>query len=604
MNLDPDSIRLMRALMIFVAVVVIMSVAADVLKPLALAVLFAFILAPPVQWGIRLGLPRVISVGLVLIVCFAILANITYVVGDQFASLANGVSTYQANIQNKLASLKPHKDSPINKVSKAIENIEKSLNSPEDSEIDDASPVRIVSDNANIAQLHSMLGPFHMMLAFAGIVLLLLVFLLLESEEISDRIVQMVGWGKIGITTKTLTQIGRVLSRYLATLALFNTGFGVVIGLGLWGLGLPSPALWGMLATVLRFVPYLGTILSFLAPEILAIAYFPGWLQPLLVVALFGVTELVANGIEPLVYGKTTGISPIAMLVAALFWTWLWGGLGLLLANALTVCLAVVGQSIPGLGFLGTILGHEVKVADDLRWYQRVLHRDQDGAIAVLEQALKTQPLERVCDEIIIPSLARAEQDLAQEFLDKRDVVFIWRVIRDWLDDLSDRDDFALSAPTPATSSHTEPVRNVLTAEARGQKFVGIAANGGADALILRMLNMLLKPSGVRLTIMAAAGSPLQISDKVDSLKAGLIVVSHLPPLGLTRTRYLIRKLRARHPDVLMVVGYWSPKADPAQVAEQLRSASAYHTALSLASARTMILERTAQGASTLAASQ
>ena len=381
-----------------------MYVAAEVLKPLALAVLLSFILAPIVQWFVRRGLPRSGSVALVLILVFSVVGGVTYVVGDQFASLTDQLPAYQANMQKKFVDLRPQSDSAIEKARQAVLSMESSLRP---AEADYATPVRVVSENATVAQLQSFFGPFHVTIAFGGIVLLLLVFLLIESNDISDRIVQMVGWGKIGVTTKTMTQIGHVLSRYLAILAFFNLAFGVVIGLGLWAMGLPSPALWGLLAAVLRFVPYLGTIVSFSLPEIISIAHFPGWTQPILVIALFGGAELIANSIEPLVYGKSTGISPIGLLVAALFWTWLWGGLGLLLANALTVCLAVVGQSIPGLGFLGTLLRHEVEVADDLRWYQRVLHRDQDGAITLLDQALKTRPLESVCDEIVIPTLAR-----------------------------------------------------------------------------------------------------------------------------------------------------------------------------------------------------
>ena len=590
MNLDPNAARIFRALVVAFAIVFIMYVAAEVLKPLALAILLSFILAPLVQWVVRRGLPRSSSVALVLILVFTVVGGVTYVVGGQFASLADQLPTYQANIQKKLVALRPQNDSALDKARQAISSIERSLR-PADA--DYATPVRIVSENAKVAQLQSLFGPFHVTLAFGGVVLLLLVFVLIESNDISDRIVQMVGWGKIGVTTKTMTQIGHVLSRYLATLALFNLAFGVVIGLGLWAIGLPSPALWGLLAAVLRFVPYLGTIVSFSLPEIISIAHFPGWTQPILVIALFGGAELIANSIEPLVYGKSTGISPIGLLVAALFWTWLWGGLGLLLANALTVCLAVVGQSTPGLGFLGTLLRHEVEVADDLRWYQRVLHRDQDGAIALLDQALKTRPLERVCDEIIIPTLARAEQDRDDGFLEKRDVVFIWRVVRDWLDDLADRDDVALTAPSPAPAEHMEPIRVRPAPEIAKQELVGIATNGGGDTLILRMLNLLLKPSGVRLTILSATGSPLSVSDKVEQLGCGLIVMSHLPPLGLTPTRYLIKRLRARHPDIPMVVGFWDVKADPVQVAEQLRSSSAYHVALSVAAARTMILERT-----------
>src|SRR5262245_14857321 len=558
MNLDPGPARLIRAVAISLAVIVIMYVAAEVLKPLALAILLAFVLAPLVQRVGRLGVPRAVSVALVLLLIFAVVGGVGYVVAGQFASLADQVPKYQENIQKKLATMRPGGNSPLDKLAQAVKNFEHSLRPPE---IDSATPVRVVSENATIAQLHSLLGPFHVALAFGGIVLLLLVFLLIESDDISDRIVQMVGWGKIGITTKTMTQVGHRLSRYLATLAIFNAAFGLIIGLGLWVIGVPYAALWGLLAGILRFIPYLGTLISFSIPTVVAIAHFPGWAQPLLVVALFGMAELVANSIEPIIYGKSMGISPIALLVATLFWTWLWGGLGLLLANALTVCLAVVGKHIPGLGFLGTLLSHEVEVGDDLRWYQRVLHRDQDGAIALLEEALKTRPLEAVCDDIIIPTLARAEQDREEEFLEKRDVAFIWRVVRDWLDDLTDRDDYTLTAPSRPTAEHIEPARvRIPAAEAMDRPLVGIAVTGGADALILRMLNLLLKTDGVHLTLISATGSPLRVSDKVNELDAGLVLISHLPPVGLTRARYLIKRLRARYPDLSMVVGFWNAK--------------------------------------------
>ena len=368
MILDPNAVRLFRAIIGAVAVTLVMYLAADVLKPLSLAILLAFILDPLVRWLIHRGLPRSASVGLILILLFTLVGGTAYVVGGQFASLANELPTYKANIERKLTKLRPQSDSPLDKAKDALASLEESLRPEEASH---AAPVRVISENETVAQLQSFLGPFHTAIGFGGVVLLLLIFLMLESDDISDRIVQTVGWGKIGVTTKTMTQIGHVLSRYLATLALFNAAFGVVIGLGLWAIGLPSPALWGMLAAILRFVPYLGTIASFSLPELVSIAHFPGWTQPLLVLALFGAAELVANSIEPMLYGKSTGISPIGLLVAALFWTWLWGGLGLLLANALTVCLAVVGQSIPGFGFLGTLLKHEVEVAEDLRWYQR-----------------------------------------------------------------------------------------------------------------------------------------------------------------------------------------------------------------------------------------
>jgi hypothetical protein len=423
-----------------------------------------------------------------------------------------------------------------------------------------------------------------------GIVLLLVVFLLFERDEIGDRIIQLVGWGRIGVTTKTLAQIGTGLSKYLTALSLVNASFGLGIGLGLWAIGLPSPALWGFLAAVFRFIPYVGTVLSFSLPAAISVAHFPGWTPLALVFALFAALELIVNAVEPLLYGKSTGISPIGLLIAAMFWTWLWGGLGLLLANALTVCLAVAGRSIPGLGFLGILLSHDVAVSDDLRWYQRVLNRDQDGALAILEEALRTRSFEEVCDRIVIPTLSRAEYDRSRQFVDNRDVAFIWRLVREWLDDVDENDEIVLATPAPVSEAgDVESLGGAGSIDAELHPLVGLATGGGADALVLRMLNLALKPSGVRLTIVSAGGASLPLSEKVAGLDPGLVLVSHLPPDGMTRARYLTRRIRARHGDTPVVFGYWDADAEPSRVLERLRPATANRIVVSVAGARAAI---------------
>jgi predicted PurR-regulated permease PerM len=590
MNLDANSIRLMRALIIGGLVILAMWVAADVFKPVALAVLLTFLLAPATAKLERLGVPRVLSVALVMVLMLTVVGGVAYLVGGQFASLAEHLPEYQEKIQSKMTGLRPAGGSAFERVYDVFSGFEASNRSEEEKA---AVPVRIVRGNDLVGKLHTYLGPFESIVAFGGIVLLLIVFLLFERDDIGDRIIQLVGWGKIGVTTRTLAQIGAGLSRYLAALALVNTGFGLVIGLGLWAIGLPSPALWGFLAALFRFIPYVGTVLSFSFPAVLSVAHFPGWMQLFLVFALFAVVELVVNAVEPLLYGKSTGISPIGLLVAAMFWTWLWGGLGLLLANAMTVCLAVAGRSIPGLGFLGTLLRHDVSVSDDLRWYQRVLNRDQEGALELLDEALKARSFEEVCDQIVIPILARADQDRAHEFIEGRDVAFIWRLVRDWLDDIAEDDEITLNAPeSPATPEpEVEPLRVAPPVDPGEHPFVGIAAGGGGDALVLRMLNMALKPSGVRLTIMSAGGNTLQVCDKLAQAEPGLILVSHLP--AGSPPRYLTKRIRARLGDAPLVFGYWDSNADASQVVERLRPATVNRIVLSLASARAAIAHRT-----------
>ncbi|MDG3008093.1 AI-2E family transporter [Paludisphaera mucosa] len=600
MNLDVATTRLLRTLLIGGTIIIVMSVAAAVLKPVALAIMVTFLLAPIVARLERYKIPRVASVALVLIVMVAVTGATAYVVGGQFASLAKQLPTYQKNIENKLSMLRPGEESSVDKIMKSISALGDSLAS-EEAKTDDriAQPVRIVGGNDLWERVHTYLGPFESVVALGGIVLLLVVFLLFEREDLSNRIIQLVGRGQLGVTTKTLAEIGKSLSSYLTTLALVNAGFGAAIGLGAWAIGLPSPALWGFLAALLRFIPYLGTLLSFSFPFLISIAHYPGWTQPVLVFALFAAAEAVVNSVEPLLYGKSTGISPIGLLVAAMFWAWLWGPLGLLLANAMTVCLAVAGRLIPGLEVLGTLLRHDVSVSDDQRWYQRVLSHDLDGSLTLLDDALKAGSFEEVCDHILIPTLSRAEHDRSRENVDNKDVAFIWRVVRDWLDDVAERDDLVLTLPptgVQATAAASKvvidplPTLGPLATELR--PMVGVATGGGADTLVLRMLNLLLRPSGVRLTILTAGGTSLNVTDKIARLDPALVLISHLPPVGLTRARYLTKRMRARAPETPVVFGYWDAKSEMTQVIERLRPASASRVVVSLGAARDLILNR------------
>ena len=210
--------------------------------------------------------------------------------------------------------------------------------------------------------------------------------MLMGREDLSDRIVGLFGHRQVSLTTRTMEEIGQRISRYLATFALVNSGFGLVIGVGLWLIGVPFAVLWGCLAAMLRFIPYVGPAVAFVLPLVFSFAHFPGWTQPLEVVALFAVVEVALNSfLEPVIYGKTTGVSALGLLVAAMFWTWLWGTMGLLLSTPLTVCLAVLGKYVPSLRFFAALLGEEAELEPDVRLYQRLVALDRDGATEVVD---------------------------------------------------------------------------------------------------------------------------------------------------------------------------------------------------------------------------
>jgi hypothetical protein len=297
----------------------------------------------------------------------------------------------------------------------------------------------------------------------------------------------------------------------------------------------------------------------------------------------------VANTfLEPVIYGRATGVSSLGLLVAALFWTWLWGALGLVLSTPLTVCLAALGKSVPGLRVFAILLGEEPPLAPNVRFYQRLLARDQDGAAAIVEASLEHEPREAVFDQVVIPAMALAERDRAADELDDREQAFVERVVSDLIDDLAETPATHPTGPVPAETDQGAGLENEHRAAAL--RVLGIAASDQAEMLVLRMLAQLLPPHACKLTILAAPESYLKLAETVAEADPELVIVSHLPPTGTTRARYLVRRLRARFADLPIVVGLWTG-GDDAEVAERLASAGATRVATHLAEVRELILK-------------
>ena len=497
---------------LILAVIGAMSVAAEVLKPLALAVLLSFALAPLAGFLERHRVPRAIAVILTVVLALASLSGIGYVVVRQLSSLAYELPDYQKEIQKKVDFLKPSENFAFYRAQKVAGDVAKSLDTPV-VEGREAMDVRVIEQPTFRERLQGAVGPY---LEFVGVgifVLILVLFILLNREALGDRIVQLFGQRQINLTTRTMSEIGQRISRYLAMITLVNSGFGLTVGVGLWLIGVPYAVLWGCLAAMMRFVPYAGAAVAFLLPLVFSIAHFDGWRQPLEVVALFGVVEVALSYLEPVIYGKTTGVSALALLVAAVFWTWLWGLLGTLLSTPLTLCLAVLGKYVPSLSVFATLLGEEAELDQNIRFYQRLVSLDQDGATAVVEAALKERPRAEVFDQILVPALSRAGRDAARGELEETDMTFIRRVIGEILDDLEGTED--ISSKTSATSGEGEPRQ--ANGKPVSPPFVvaGVAASGTSDALTLRMLGQILAPSSCTLVNIEGAGSPMQLAERV-----------------------------------------------------------------------------------------
>ncbi len=558
-----DSFRM--TLLVF-AVIAFMYFTGEVLKPLALAVLLSFALAPACRLLERWGLPRAAAVIFTVVISLGLLSGVGYVVGRQFTSLANRLPDYQKNIEVKLGRfIKPGEQTAAGRLRALANEVTAKMEKPPaaqaNTEGDVPIPkVEVISRPSFQEQLRSVTGPYIEFLGVGSFVLILVLFLLMDRERLTDRIVAIFGHRHVTVTTRTMQEIGQRISRYLATFALVNSGFGLVIGVGLGFIGVPYAVLWGCLAAMLRFIPYVGPAVAFILPLVFSFAYFEDWITPLEVVALFAIVEAaLTSALEPIIYGKTTGISALGLLVAAMFWTWLWGTMGLLLSTPLTVCLAVLGKYVPSMWLFAEMLGDEVELEPDVRFYQRLVALDREGAVSLIEGELKKSPRVEVFDQVLVPALSRAERDAADRRADLSQQEFAWQVIGEILDGLEGQPDMSLDSLAAASRGQSESSSDSASPEP--VKIVGLAVDDTSDYLVLRMLGQLLAPTGCVLEIITDTDSSLQVGEEVAEHSPRLVIVSHLPPQGLTLARYMVRRLRVQLPEMPIVVGRWGVPA-------------------------------------------
>jgi predicted PurR-regulated permease PerM len=596
-------------LFVIIAVVAAMGLAAEVLKPLALSILLAFALTPAAKFFERLGLPKIPAVVITVMVTLGCLAFLGYVVGNQLNDLAGNLSQPDRRrmIDEKLKFFRVNPTSNISRVQETLKEVANSMD-PDQPKVSDATTPRVSTKDSKPSidqlagnrtltgekipqveivqspkfteKLQNAIGPFLEVLTVGSFVLILTIFMMVGREDLGDRVVALFGGRQIGTTTRTMHEVGNRIGRYLATNAMVNAGFGVVIGTGMHIIGLPYAALWGVMAAVLRFIPYVGTVIAFSLPTTYAVASFPGWGHALAVIGLFLVVEMTLNSfLEPIIYGKTTGVSALGLLVAAMFWTWLWGVWGLILSTPITVALAVLGKYVPALRFFSTILSDDTELGPDVRYYQKLLSLDEDGATEIVDEALKDRPRIEVFDQILLPALARAERDLDRDEIDENEQAFIRRVTSEILDELAELHGPDANPIGPVAKPAREPI-----------DVVGIPAYDKSDLLALRMLALVIDPAVCRLTIREERESPMQIADSLASNEPALILVSYVPPSGLTNVRYLVRRLHVRLTDLPIFVARWTDKGDVEKVTERLKAAGAQGVVVGLAEVRDTIL--------------
>jgi len=608
------------------ATVAALYLAQGVLIPLAVAILLAFLLAPVVAWLERWRLGRIAAVLIAVGTALAVLGTVGWLVERQFVEVAEKLPDYRENIQNKVRRFHGAAGGSFSKAAKGVEDTLKSMAStqpstapsatanltrtaqPPDSHPGDPTlpqvspqnplPVREYSEPASPLQivgryLGRMLSP----LATGGLIVVFLIFMLLNRRDLRDRIIRLIGHGRLNLTTQALDDAGTRISRYLLMQSVINATYGLCIGIGLWIIGLssaegrfPNVLLWALLAAVLRFVPYLGPFIGAAAPVVLSLAAFNsvGVFAATLCMYL-GVELVTSHVLEPWLYGSSAGLSVMAILVSAVFWTWLWGPVGLLLATPLTVCVVVLGKYVPQLRFLDVILGDEEVLEPSVRVYQRLLSLDQEEAGELLHDYRKEKGLECLYDQVMIPALAMAEKDRHTGKLDAEQEIFIRQAMRDLIEELGDaqKTDAAAATLAEVNENADSPASVVSPPISKGPSVIVLClpAHDEADEIVGLMLAQLLEFKGQRAIAVSQVSLAGEVLELVQEHEAGTVCISALPPAALAHSRYLCKRLHVKFPELPTVVGLWTSKADPKKSLDRLQRDGPVHLVTSVGAA-------------------
>ena len=560
--------------------------AREILIPLVIAMLLAFLLTPAVRRLESWRLPRVPSVLMVAVLTLAAVAAVGWTVTSQLIDIISGLPDYKANIQHKVEGLRGRPGGALARATQSVDELSKELIAPQHQDgapvlprnparsqktapppatVQQPLPVEMVEPPPNALQsIRNVLAPLMAPLETAGIVTVFAIVILIRREDLRNRLLRLAGVDQLTLITKAFDDASTRISSYLRMQFLINASFAGLLTAGLYLIGVPASLLWGVLAGIARFVPYVGPIVGGSLPVILSIAVSPGWNTPLMVLGAFVIIELTtAYAIEPWLYGSHTGISTLAVLVSATFWTAIWGPIGLVVSTPLTACLVVLGRHVPRLEILYVLLGDEPVLSSDLQLYQRLLAADRQEAQATIDRIAAEMPLAELYDSVIIPALARAEEDRHRGVLEENHETFIAQIVTEFIEKLSPIPGDPLSEDEPQTAG--PPLPPITRA-------ICISAADKADELAAAMLASLLHDADI-----PAVCLPLEAdSGTLDTLApqpGDIICISALPPFALLGARSLARKLRDKYRHISIIVGLWRTAEESADYRDRLKNA-------------------------------
>jgi predicted PurR-regulated permease PerM/methylmalonyl-CoA mutase cobalamin-binding subunit len=589
--------------------------AKQILLPISLAVLLTFLLTPLASRIEGFGVPRIPAVILVVFVAFAVLGVLGYIVTGQLIELSNELPAHRRQIVEKVRALRDvttkmqevgkdlangeeldaaaeEKSADANSVTQRKDDDELSgdelragrairstleaglFDDLAPSDDDEAVEVKVVEmPPSPLTQVQTWLGPLVAPLTAAGMVIVLVFFLLLDRENQRNRLIQLFGSANLRATTEALHDATHRVGRYLRMLFVINAGYGIAVALGLYVIGVPGWVMWGVLGFSLRFLPYLGPWIAAVLPILVSLAVSPGWTQPMLVVGMYLVYELVLNNVaEPLLYGSSIGVSTVGVIISAIFWTWLWGPVGLVLAMPMTVLLVVLAQHVPQLRFINIMLADQPTLTPAERIYQRLLAFDYQEPLKLAQKHVKANSLAKFYDDVLIPALILAERDRYADLLDERQEEFILEAAEDLVEELGE------SQPA------SEPLDSGANLEAGSEqasddgppkpRILCVPLRDAADEIAARMLAQLLSAEAFRVETGTAELLTSEIVERVAESDCDLIVISVLPPIRPRDSRLLWKRLRQQHPNLPIIVGYWIGTDDKTSLLQAERDPS------------------------------
>jgi predicted PurR-regulated permease PerM len=530
-----------RILVVSIVVIAILYLAKPVIVPIALAILFAFLLTPIVGVLERTFLRRTGAIALALGLSVALLSFGGYWIYQQFNAVARqlGQAAASGHIEEKLSFLRRSTSGgTIDVFERTLQRVAQAGETAEPADL----KVRVIPERKTLAERYEEVAPSIEAVAATFLIIVVVFFILRDREQLRDKLLRLAGRAHVTVTTQAIGETSHRISRYLLTIAALNVGFGILIWLGLWLLNVPHAALWGVLAGLLRFIPYIGAVLSAAFPTFLALAVFPNWVPAVAVLGLFIFSDqLVGSFIEPIVVGHRVGVSPVALLIAAIFWGWMWGPVGLLLAVPITVCLTVGGEFIPALRIFSIMFGSEDPLEGYLSFYNRLLLRDRSGAIAIADRQAETSTMEEMFTDLFIPTLTFAQEELERKRITQPHDHFIKDVIRELIIRFGDR-----NAGIPDSERH----------------IVAVSVAGERLSLGTLMLTQLLRSEGYSVDYFTDLPDP-ELVAFINEVKPEAVFISCSNSDHLDSGFGLLQLVSSNFPELTIVAGGSAFSRDP-----------------------------------------